>query len=44
MFDHVTIRVADTTASERFYDTALTPLGIDRTTRPAGSRSGRNFS
>jgi catechol 2,3-dioxygenase-like lactoylglutathione lyase family enzyme len=31
MFDHVTIRVADRAASERFYDTALTPLGIDRT-------------
>jgi catechol 2,3-dioxygenase-like lactoylglutathione lyase family enzyme len=31
MFDHVTIRVADRTASERFYDKALTPLGIDRT-------------
>jgi catechol 2,3-dioxygenase-like lactoylglutathione lyase family enzyme len=31
MFDHVTIRVADRTASERFYDTVLTTLGIDRT-------------
>jgi catechol 2,3-dioxygenase-like lactoylglutathione lyase family enzyme len=31
MFDHVTIRVSDRTASERFYDTVLTPLGIDRT-------------
>jgi catechol 2,3-dioxygenase-like lactoylglutathione lyase family enzyme len=31
MFDHVTIRVADRAASERFYDAVLTPLGIDRT-------------
>jgi catechol 2,3-dioxygenase-like lactoylglutathione lyase family enzyme len=31
MFDHVTIRVTDRTASERFYDTVLSPLGIDRT-------------
>jgi catechol 2,3-dioxygenase-like lactoylglutathione lyase family enzyme len=33
MFDHVTIRVNDRIASERFYDTVLTPLGIDRTYR-----------
>jgi catechol 2,3-dioxygenase-like lactoylglutathione lyase family enzyme len=33
MFDHVTIRVTDRAASERFYDTVLTPLGIDRTYR-----------
>jgi catechol 2,3-dioxygenase-like lactoylglutathione lyase family enzyme len=31
MFDHVTIRVTDRTASERFYDTVLATLGIDRT-------------
>jgi catechol 2,3-dioxygenase-like lactoylglutathione lyase family enzyme len=31
MFDHVTIRVTERAASERFYDTVLTPLGIDRT-------------
>jgi catechol 2,3-dioxygenase-like lactoylglutathione lyase family enzyme len=31
MFDHVAIRVADRSASERFYDTVLAPLGIDRT-------------
>src|SRR3954453_22292040 len=30
MFDHVTIRVADRAASERFYDTAFAPLGIDQ--------------
>ena len=29
VFDHVTIRVADRAASERFYETVLTPLGID---------------
>src|SRR3954452_6861015 len=31
MFDHVTIRVGDRAASERFYDTVLATLGIDRT-------------
>src|ERR671923_298944 len=31
MFDHVTIRASDRTASERFYDTVLTELGVDRT-------------
>src|SRR3954447_16622867 len=31
MFDHVTIRVTDRAASERFYDTVLAELGIDRT-------------
>jgi catechol 2,3-dioxygenase-like lactoylglutathione lyase family enzyme len=29
MFDHVTIRVADREASERFYDTVLQTLGIE---------------
>ena len=33
MFDHVTIRVSDRGASERFYDTVLTPLGIDTSYR-----------
>jgi catechol 2,3-dioxygenase-like lactoylglutathione lyase family enzyme len=33
MFDHVTIRVGDRTASQRFYDEVLAPLGIDRTYR-----------
>jgi catechol 2,3-dioxygenase-like lactoylglutathione lyase family enzyme len=33
MFDHVTIRVTDRIASEGFYDTVLTPIGIDRTYR-----------
>jgi catechol 2,3-dioxygenase-like lactoylglutathione lyase family enzyme len=31
MFDHVTIRVTDRIASERFYDTVLSALGIERT-------------
>jgi catechol 2,3-dioxygenase-like lactoylglutathione lyase family enzyme len=30
MFDHVTIRVSDRTASERFYDTVLPPIGIEK--------------
>ena len=41
MFDHVTIRVGDRTASERFYDTVLRPLGIERTYRTEPSPSGR---
>lgn len=31
MFDHVTIRVSDRGASERFYGTVLQTLGIERT-------------
>jgi catechol 2,3-dioxygenase-like lactoylglutathione lyase family enzyme len=31
MFDHVTIRVSDREASERFYETVLRTLGIERT-------------
>jgi catechol 2,3-dioxygenase-like lactoylglutathione lyase family enzyme len=33
MFDHVTIRVTDRAASERFYDTVLRTLGIDQSYR-----------
>ncbi|MEA2466176.1 MAG: hypothetical protein QOJ57_302, partial [Thermoleophilaceae bacterium] len=41
MFDHVTIRVTDRLVSERFYNTVLTPLGIDETYRtPAFSEWG----
>ena len=29
VFDHVTIRVSDRAASERFYDTVLQTLGIE---------------
>jgi len=31
MIDHVSIRVSDRSLSERFYDTVLAPLGIERT-------------
>ena len=33
MFDHVTIRVTDRAASERFYNTVLRPLAIDQSYR-----------
>jgi catechol 2,3-dioxygenase-like lactoylglutathione lyase family enzyme len=33
MFDHVTIRASDRTASERFYNTVLAALGVDETYR-----------
>ena len=44
MFDHVTIRVTDRAASERFYDTVLTPLGIDRTYRTRMFSEWQDFS
>jgi predicted lactoylglutathione lyase len=31
MFDHVTLRVSDRGASERFYDTVLSTIGIEKT-------------
>jgi catechol 2,3-dioxygenase-like lactoylglutathione lyase family enzyme len=31
VFDHVTIRVSDRDASQRFYDTVLRTLGIEQT-------------
>jgi catechol 2,3-dioxygenase-like lactoylglutathione lyase family enzyme len=37
VFDHVTIRVTDRAASERFYDTVLATLGIEKT------HSGEDF-
>jgi catechol 2,3-dioxygenase-like lactoylglutathione lyase family enzyme len=43
VFDHVTIRVSDRAASERFYDTVLTPLGIDRTYATPTFSEWRNF-
>jgi catechol 2,3-dioxygenase-like lactoylglutathione lyase family enzyme len=43
MFDHVTIRVADREASERFYETVLTPLGIDTTYRTRTFSSWHDF-
>lgn len=38
MFDHVTIRVSDRAASERFYETVLAVLGIEQT------HSGEHFA
>jgi catechol 2,3-dioxygenase-like lactoylglutathione lyase family enzyme len=38
VFDHVTIRVSDREASERFYETVLRTLGIEKT------HSGRDFT
>jgi catechol 2,3-dioxygenase-like lactoylglutathione lyase family enzyme len=43
MFDHVTIRVTDRIRSERFYDTVLAPLGIDRTYRTGTFSEWQNF-
>ena len=44
MFDHVTIRAGDRAASELFYDTVLTPLGIDRTYRTGTFSEWQDFS
>jgi catechol 2,3-dioxygenase-like lactoylglutathione lyase family enzyme len=44
MFDHVTIRVADRTASEAFYATLLTQLGIDITYSAGPFAEWRDFS
>jgi catechol 2,3-dioxygenase-like lactoylglutathione lyase family enzyme len=44
MFDHVTIRVVDRSASERFYDTVLAPLGVDRTYRTRWFSEWQDFS
>jgi catechol 2,3-dioxygenase-like lactoylglutathione lyase family enzyme len=44
MFDHVTIRVSDRDASERFYDTMLAVLGIDRTYRTRSFSEWNDFS
>src|SRR3954463_2931585 len=43
MFDHVTIRVTDRVASERFYDVVLAELGIDRTYRTPTFSEWGNF-
>ncbi len=43
MFDHVTIRAADRGASERFYDTVLQTLGIDRSYRTNTITMWRDF-
>jgi catechol 2,3-dioxygenase-like lactoylglutathione lyase family enzyme len=44
MFDHVTIRVSDREASERFYTTVLAELGIDRTYRTRTFSEWDDFS
>ncbi len=44
MFDHVTIRVSDRTASERFYETVLATLGIEQTHRSEAYTEWRDFS
>ena len=38
MFDHVTIRVSDREASERFYDTVLPAVGLEK------AHSGEHFA
>jgi catechol 2,3-dioxygenase-like lactoylglutathione lyase family enzyme len=44
MFDHVTIRVTDREASERFYTTVLAELGVDRTYRTGTFSEWDDFS
>jgi catechol 2,3-dioxygenase-like lactoylglutathione lyase family enzyme len=44
VFDHVTIRVADRAASERFYDTVLQTLGIEDTYSDARFAEWDDFS
>ncbi len=44
MFDHVTLRVADRAASEDFYDTVLSPLGIDKSYRTETFSEWRDLS
>jgi catechol 2,3-dioxygenase-like lactoylglutathione lyase family enzyme len=44
VFDHVTIRVTDRTASERFYDTVLAQLGIDQSYRTRTFSEWQDFS
>jgi len=43
MFDHVTIRVADRAASERFYDTVLSALAVEETYRTRAFSEWRDF-
>jgi catechol 2,3-dioxygenase-like lactoylglutathione lyase family enzyme len=44
VFDHVTIRVSDREASERFYDTVLRSLGIEKTHTDAHLAEWDDFS
>ncbi len=43
MFDHVTIRVPDRAASERFFDVVLRPLGIDTSYRTNAFTEWQDF-
>jgi catechol 2,3-dioxygenase-like lactoylglutathione lyase family enzyme len=43
VFDHVTIRVGDRKASERFYETVLPALGIDKTYRTDAFTEWQDF-
>ena len=44
MFDHVTIRVADRSASEQFYNTVLAPLAIEESYRTSSFSEWQDFS
>jgi len=44
LFDHVTVRVSDSAASERFYDTVLHTLGIERPGRDEHYTEWDDFS
>jgi predicted lactoylglutathione lyase len=44
VFDHVTIRASDRKASERFYETVLRPLGIEKTHSDAQFAEWDDFS
>jgi catechol 2,3-dioxygenase-like lactoylglutathione lyase family enzyme len=44
VFDHVTIRVSDRGASERFYDTVLATLGVDKTASTDAFAEWADFS
>jgi catechol 2,3-dioxygenase-like lactoylglutathione lyase family enzyme len=44
VFDHVTIRVADREASERFYETVLEALGLDLSYRAGAFSEWQDFS
>src|SRR5947209_18783094 len=44
MFDHVTIRVGDRSASERFYNAVLAMLGVDETYRIGTFSEWQDFS
>jgi catechol 2,3-dioxygenase-like lactoylglutathione lyase family enzyme len=43
MFDHVTVRVPDRAASERFFETVLRPLGIDTSYRTRAFTEWQDF-